>query len=106
MYPNRWNDGGKRWVTPCALEQYHYHTAIDASAATAIAAFQKAYETTHKPLHLAKAESLANTMTVVQDTNTGQYPTYWYVKPISQFWLNCAMFDASVMLHFSEQRSK
>ncbi len=99
--PNQWNDGGKRWVTPCALEQYRFHTAIDASAATAIAAFHKAYEVTHKPLYLAKARSLANTMTVVQDPNTGHYPTYWYVKPVGHYWLNCEVFDAMVMLDFA-----
>ncbi len=100
--PCRWNPKGRRWVTPCALEQYHYHTAIDASAASVIRAFLKAYEVTKRPLYLAKAKSLANTMTVVQDAQTGFYPTYWYVRRPKSYWFNCATYDCRVMLELAD----
>ncbi|MFO7671108.1 MAG: hypothetical protein R6W31_15735, partial [Bacteroidales bacterium] len=65
-----------KWFTPCALEQYDFYTPIDASSASAISAYQKAYEITGKELYLAKAISLADNQTVAQDLAGGIYPTY------------------------------
>lgn len=89
-----------QWITPCVLEQYEYYVPIDASAAKLIATFQKMYEVTKEVLYLAKAIELANTMTVAQDSKTGRYPTYWELNYRGQKpgWINCATYDAVVLL--------
>ena len=92
------------WITPCALEQYVYYVPIDASAARFIETFQIAYETTGKEIYLAKARSLANSMTIAQDSLTGEYPTYWEYERRHQLdgWINCATADARAMLGFAD----
>lgn len=98
------------WFTPCVLEQYGYYTPIDASAASAIAAFQKAYEFTGKELYLAKALCLADNQTFVQELTGGIYPTYQRGMPDSQRykdgvwqgWLNCATITSGAMLNLHE----
>ena len=92
------------WITPCALEQYVYYVPIDASAARFIETFRIAYEATGKELYLAKARSLANSMTVAQDPVTGEYPTYWEYERKHQLdgWINCATADARAMLEFAD----
>lgn len=113
-----------KWLTPCALEQYSFYTPIDASVASAISTFQKAYEVTGKDLYLAKAYSLANNMTVAQDIGGGIYPTYMidvYQKPKpSEYWsfgksksfeywdgwINCATMSAKAMLHLGDLQAE
>ena len=113
-----------KWLTPCALEQYTFYTPIDASVASAISTFQKAYEVTGKDLYLAKAYSLANNMTVAQDIGGGIYPTYMigvYQKPKpSEYWsfgksksfeywdgwINCATMSARAMLHLGNLQAE
>jgi hypothetical protein len=92
------------WITPCALEQYVYYVPIDASAARFIETFLTAYEATGKGIYLAKARSLANSMTIAQDSLTGEYPTYWEHERRHQLdgWINCATADARAMLGFAD----
>ena len=89
--------GDAKWVTPCVLEQYKYYVPIDASATKMIANYQAAYEATGKELYLAKAQTLADTLTVLQDPDTGRYPTYWDPDEPA-IWINCVTSDARVML--------
>jgi len=107
-----------KWFTPCALEQYDFYTPIDASAASAILAFKKAYEITGKELYLAKAISLADNQTVAQDLAGGIYPTYTmnlagrknFSDPTTSKdpgnvwtgWLNCATMTANALLELNE----
>lgn len=96
--PEREDRTSKDWFTPCVLEQYHYYVPIDGSAASFIESFLKAYEVTGDTLYLAKAVSLADEMTVVQDPETGRYPTYWWKESWeAPGWINCAIHDAQVM---------
>ncbi len=107
------------WFTPCVLEQYEYYTPIDASSASAIFAYKKAYEVTGKELYLAKAISLADNQTVAQELAGGIYPTYqmdlpgwnWSTdpaqggsvsKPVWTGWLNCATVTAKALLELNE----
>lgn len=107
------------WFTPCVLEQYGYYTPIDASSASAIFAFQKAYEVTGKDLYLAKAISLADNQTVAQELGGGIYPTYqmnlpgwnWSTDPAQggsdshpawTGWLNCATVTAKALMELNE----
>ncbi len=96
--------GDKRWITPCVLEQYRYYVPIDASAASMISSYQKAYEVTGKELYLAKARALADTLTVLQDRDTGRYPTYWD-PDVAAIWINCVTYDAKVMLDLGRMLS-
>ena len=102
-FPNE-NEKTDNWITPCALEQYVYYVPIDASAARFIETFQIAYEATGKEIYLAKARSLANSMTMAQDSLTGEYPTYWEYERRHQMdgWINCAAADARAMLGFAD----
>jgi hypothetical protein len=106
-----------KWFTPCVLEQYDFYTPIDASSASAIFAYKKAYELTGKELYLAKAISLADNQTVAQDLAGGIYPTYQmdldgekrFSDPTpgnreSQVWtgwLNCATVTAKALLELN-----
>jgi hypothetical protein len=107
------------WLTPCVLEQYGYYTPIDASSASAISAYQKAYEVTGKELYLAKAITLADNQTVAQELGGGIYPTYqmalpgwnWSTDPAQggsetspawRGWLNCATVTAKALLELNE----
>jgi hypothetical protein len=93
---------------PCALEQYHYYVPIDASAAKMVSGFTRAYEATGNALYLAKARSLANSMTMVQvpdGPNAGLYLTAWatiyrdeWQKPFQYYWVNCLMHDVRALL--------
>jgi maltose/maltodextrin transport system substrate-binding protein len=102
-FPNE-TERTDNWITPCALEQYVYYVPIDASAARFIESFQLAYEATGKEIYLAKARSLANSMTLAQDSLTGEYPTYWEYERRHQMdgWINCATADARAMLGFAD----
>ena len=108
-----------KWFTPCVLEQYDYYTPIDASSASAIAAFQKVFEITGKELYLAKAISLADNQTVAQDLAGGIYPTYQMDLSVEEKlavlppgskddqkvwngWLNCATMTAKALLDLNE----
>ena len=107
-----------KWFTPCALEQYDFYTPIDASAASAIYTYKRAYEVTGKELYLAKAISLADNQTVAQDLAGGIYPTYTMnlagrkkfsdpttgTEPNDVWtgWLNCATMTANALLELNE----
>ena len=102
-FPNE-TEKTDNWITPCALEQYVYYVPIDASAARFIETFKIAYEATGKEIYLAKAWSLANSMTIAQDSLTGEYPTYWEYERRHQLdgWINCATADARAILGFAD----
>ncbi len=111
-----------KWFTPCALEQYDFYTPIDASSASAIFAYKKAYEITGKELYLAKAISLADNQTVAQDLAGGIYPTYTmnlagkkrFSDPTTNNesnnvwtgWLNCATMTARALLELNDLVSR
>ncbi len=99
-----WDSDSKVWITPCVLEQYNFYVPVDASASQMISAYRRAYEVTKKPLYLAKAIDLANTMTVAQDPETGRFPTYWErnYKLDLPGWINCAAGCASTMIEFGK----
>lgn len=107
-----------KWFTPCALEQYGFYTPIDASSASAIFAYKKAYEVTGKELCLAKAVSLADNLTLAQELAGGIIPTYVMdlggekrfsdpspgvkEKKVWTGWLNCATISSKALLELNE----
>lgn len=88
--------------TPCVFEQYHYQTPVDDSACNVIRAFMAAYDKTKDPLLLAKAVSLANTITVWQDASSGFLATLWMVRPGKSFWMNCTLKSVKTLLFLDE----
>ncbi len=88
------------WLTPCVLEQYRFYEAVDASASKLIATYQALYDATGEDLYLAKAISLANNMTAIQDRYEGRYTTWWRVQKDGDEgdWVNCAVYDTRIML--------
>lgn len=95
----------QKWILPCGLEQYDYYVPIDASASKFMDTFLTAYKITGKEIYLAKAIEFANTMTVAQLSDTGRYPTYWELndrRSVNEGWINCAAYDAKIMLKINK----
>jgi len=108
----------KTWfLLPCALEQYHYYVPIDASAAKMVSGFTKAYEATGNALYLAKARSLANSITMIQfpdGPNAGLYLNWWASmywdewgdRAFPYYWVNCLMYDVRALLELGAALEK
>lgn len=89
------------WFTPVVLEQYRCYGPVARSVAIMISAWQAAYQVTHKPLYLAKARSLANTLTIAQQYwGGGTYPT-WVRRTEGEKWLNNTVHTSRLMLDFA-----
>ena len=99
-----WTWHSDQWITPCALEQYTCYVAIDASTTSFIPTYFSLYEATDDELYLAKAISLANSMTLAQNAETGMYPTWWASRDDSG-WINCAISSAIKMYEFANKTS-
>lgn len=90
------------WQMPCALEQYHYYTPIDASSADMIRAFANAYAVTREPVYLEKAKAMADTVTRMQRTD-GTIPTYFDSRASTGTdWLNCMVFAARALMRLDQ----
>jgi maltose/maltodextrin transport system substrate-binding protein len=85
-----------KWFTPCSTEQYAMFEPISGSSAFMIVAYVRAYEATGEKIHLAKAESLANALTLAQSHHRGRYPTRM-VKDDLSYWINSTVNTAKAM---------
>jgi len=99
--------GFKKLPGPCVFEQYKYETPVDNSSCNVANALMSLYEVTGDKLALAKAVSLMNTLTVVQNPLNGYMPTtldYRDSKRDSKrtFWLNCSMATITTWLRLAE----
>ncbi len=97
------------WLTPCVMEQStDCYMPVSASAGMAAKAFLKLYQLTGKPIHRAKAVSLANSFVRAQAPN-GFMPTFWTTEDIEcgkrgvleKFWFNCGFSDACFLIDFA-----
>ena len=98
------NPGGDMspWITPVVLEQYRCYGPVARSMGIMITAWQEASRVTRNPLYLAKAKSLANSLTVAQQFwGGGEYPT-WVRKTEGPIWLNNTVHTARMVLNFAE----
>lgn len=81
------------WVSPAAMEQYNWYVPIDSSTSCVMGTFLNLYKATKNPLLLAKACTLADTVTRMQNPETGLIPTHWVEKDCREsggsFWINC-----------------
>jgi hypothetical protein len=97
---------GSTWFIPAVLEQYRCYGPVARSEAIMISAWQAAYKVTHKPLYLAKARAMANTLTVAQQFwGGGTYPT-WVRRNDGEKWLNNTVHTARLMLDFAAAQEK
>ncbi|MBQ4110441.1 MAG: hypothetical protein IJC74_06105 [Clostridia bacterium] len=90
------------WYSPAALEQYNWHVPIDGSTAAVIKAFLDMYSLTGDDLFLEKACALGDSVTRMQNPETGVIPTHWMTKDCStvlkNFWINCHIGTAFNMM--------
>ncbi|AKQ46164.1 hypothetical protein TH63_11815 [Rufibacter radiotolerans] len=95
----------KDWITPSVQEQYVFWYPVGRSAGIMVETFWHAYEVTKKPLYLAKAKSLANSFTVVQQAHEGEFPTF-FTKYNLPLWLNSAVYPAKVLMDLNQNLNK
>ena len=86
------------WITPSVQEQYVFWMPVGRSAAIMIDTFWQAYLTTGKEIYLAKAKSIANSFTVMQKANNGDYNTFFIDVPFVNYWLNSVVYPAKTMM--------
>ena len=90
LKPRSDNLKAENWFTPCSTEQYGMFEPISGSSAFLIMGYVRAYRATHKQLYLAKAESLANALTVAQQHHHGRYPTRMVRQDLA-YWINSSV---------------
>ena len=107
-YPewNPYTDQKKIWKSPAGLEQYFCYCPIDASSATILNAFLNMYGLKNDRLYLEKAMALADTVTRVQDKETGRVPTFFIGENCEEgyrnFWINCQIHTAMTMMKLAD----
>jgi len=103
---NRQLSSDRYFYSPAALEQYEWYVPIDGSTGAVAKAFLSLYKATGKPLYREKACALADSMTRMQNPETGVIPTHWMTKDCStklyNFWINCHVGSAFTMLTFAK----
>ena len=95
-----------KWHYPSVFEQYSCYISIDASAAKMIFAYLAMYRVEKNPFDLAKAKTLADAMTQIQEPS-GRIPTFWaakddWISDVRYDWLNCMAASAAALVEFSE----
>ena len=100
------SDDKADWHSPAGLEQYNWYVPIDSSTSHIMAAFLRLYKANGNPLLLAKACTLADSITRMQNAETGMIPTHWTRKTASEdggsLWINCIIETAGWMLEIAE----
>ncbi len=91
----------QNWITPSVQEQYSYWRPISRAAGIMIDTYWEAYRVTGEEIYLAKAKSIANTFTVVQQYHDGNFVTH-FTKYKMNFWLNNAVYPAKVLMNFQK----
>lgn len=95
------------WHSPAGLEQYNWYVPIDGSTSKISRAFLSLYKATNNPLLLEKACALADSITRIQNPETGMIPTHWFFKdkkrPMDRwFWMNCHIGVANTMFSIAD----
>ncbi len=99
-------EGESYWYSPAAMEQYLWYVPIDGSTAAVMKAFLALHSVTHDDLMLEKACALGDSITRMQDPETGVIPTHWMKKDctenLSNFWINCHIETAFQMMNLAK----
>jgi hypothetical protein len=92
--------------TPSCLEQYFCYVPIDSSTATILHAFTDMYQLRKDRLYLEKALALADTITRMQDPETGMIPTFFIGENCAEgrrnFWINCQLHTAFTLMELAD----
>ncbi len=96
--------------TPSGLEQYFCYVPIDSSTATIWNAFLDMYRLCGDRLYLEKAMALADTVTRMQDPETGMIPTFFIGENCAEgrrnFWINCQIHTSFSLMRIAELTEK
>ena len=99
-------EGESYWYSPAAMEQYLWYVPIDGSTAAVMKAFLNMYSVTNDKLMLEKACALGDSITRMQNSETGVIPTHWMKKDCSEklhnFWINCHIGAAFNMMKLAK----
>ncbi len=100
-------NGIRRMSVPCVFEQHHYQTPVDNSSCNVANAYLDLWEVTGDALAFAKAKTLIDALTIVQDPCNGKIPTTLdYKEPMKDkdrtFWLNCCVASIEILLRMDE----
>ncbi|MGB6034368.1 MAG: hypothetical protein WBH55_16195, partial [Bacteroidota bacterium] len=100
---SRWNGNdpyfGSDWFVPSAAEQYVFFTPISAATSFFIDAYVAAFKSTGKRRYLAKAVSLANTITIAQQYWGGrEIPTHLRKTMPELNWINVSVKAATTLI--------
>ena len=87
----------KNWLLPVVHEQYGFWMPSARNTGLMIETYWNAYAVTKKEIYLAKALSIANNFTRVQQIHHGDYPTMFTKYPMN-FWINNSIYPAKVMM--------
>ena len=102
--PNGW--GALPLHYPAGLEQYFCYVPIDSSTAAIMNSFVNMYKLKGERLYLEKAMALADMITRMQNSETGQIPTFWMGENCAygyeNFWINCQFYTAETMMALAE----
>ncbi len=105
-----WSDhykpAGVKWYSPAAMEQYFWYVPIDSSTAALVDDFLNVYEMTKDELLLEKACALGDSITRMQDSDSGVIPTHWMkedcTENLENFWINCHIHTAFIMMKLAK----
>jgi hypothetical protein len=100
-FQERKGGSSEDWITPSVQEQYVFWMPVGRAAGIMLETYWEAYLATKKEIYLAKAKSIANTFTLVQQENQGDYPTFFTKYPMN-LWLNSTVYPAKIMMRFKE----
>jgi maltose/maltodextrin transport system substrate-binding protein len=101
LRPRFENLASRHWITPCSAEQYAMFEPISGSSAFVIVAYVGAARATGDGTYLAKADSLANALTLAQQRHGGRYPTRMVDQDLL-YWLNSTVNTARAMKLLAE----
>lgn len=104
-------NGVRRLPVPCVFEQHKYQTPVDNSSCNVANAYLDLWEATGDELAFAKAKTLIDALTIVQNPCNGQIPTTLdYRDPQKDkgrtFWLNCCVASIETLLRMDKIQSK
>ena len=97
---------GDYWYYPAGVEQYNWYVPIDSSTSVIMGTMLDLYEVNKNPLLLEKARVLGDSITRMQNSETGQIPTHWMWEDcttnIKNFWINCHIATAFRMMQLAK----
>lgn len=105
-WTEHFREGETTWYAPAGLEQYLWNVPIDGSTAAIMNAFLNTYKMTGDELMLEKALALGDSITRVQDSETGMIVTHWmsneWAHTLNHFWINCHLGTALNVYRLAE----